>query len=332
MLALAFAGFACSPTAPPPWLITRPTELAVQTDIIEYGPYGDPPAEGEPSFSEVLPLDTARFTPFFVDTDGPIDPVDLDVRWVACEVDDCVGALSDVEGLESCGRIDYLDVDPCLLGKTGVATMELADLPLNIEDVDPIALAQTPAVAMIGTPIDGRGAPACSEALDERTDLDGCLSVIRRLDVGPFSGLVDALATRGIDVTVEEPFDQLLFDPRNHNPVVDVLNYSVGDGERALKPGEVATVTAGQNVRVWFDSTRGAIDQWERVVDGEIVEVQEELLGRWSADVEVADFDEDIMAVTWRANTPGERVTFYFVLEDSGGSESWGWVSFDVAG
>ena len=330
---LACGAFGCTPEVDPPWLVERPTELAVSIEVTQQGPYGLRPAEDDARpFHEALPLDTVRIEPFVVDHGGPIAPDDLDARWVACTTLGCLDALANLDALPSCAT----SFDPsasCRLGDAASMTFTLPDFPPALQEVSVFSLALAPSIAFIASRADGPGADACARRLRARDPLGPCVMMLRDIQLGSLGELVDAAETAGIEVDVSDSSQELLEVPRNHVPFVRTFSVL---GSSAREDGDVAAsssvpVVVGDEIEIAYVPEPADLDAFDVEIEGEPPLTYAEMhAGQWWIDRDAAAFTSADLQARWTVSGDPGTAYVYFVLRDGRGSEAWGWLAFEV--
>lgn len=332
---LAWGAFGCTPEVDPPWLVERPTELAVSIEVTQQGPYGLRPADDDTRpFHEALPLDTVRIEPFIVDHGGPIAPDDLDARWVACTTLGCLDALENLDTLSSCAT----SFDPsgsCLLGNTPSITFTLPDFPPTLQQVSLFSLALAPSIVFIASRAGDPGADLCARRLRAREPLGHCVMMLRDLDLGSLAELVSAAETAGIEVDASDSNEELLEVPRNHVPFVRTFSVL---GSSAREDGDVAAsgavpVVVGDEIAIEYRPEPADLDAFEVEIEGEPpLTYAETHSGQWWIDRDAIAFTSADLQARWTVSGDPGTAYVYFVLRDGRGSEAWGWLAFEVQG
>ena len=306
-------------------------------DVVEQGPWGEP-AGPDPArtFQDALPGDTVRFTPLVADAQGPIPTEELSARWVLCPANGCLDALSTADELEPCSdEVPYTQVPSCALGSGPTAEYRLGPLPLDLDSTSIFALAFGPGVGYVASRQDAPGADACVKSLRARESLEGCVLMLRDVDIGPPSALTDAAEASGLDVEISESSETLLALPRNRNP--EVRRVAVTGSSRTsaatveAMPGQTIPVTAGDELLVEWLPEDEDFDDYQVEVSGETLDVEENVTGRWFIDQSSPEFTQLGTAVRFEVGRQTGITHLYFVLTDPGGSETWGWFLFDVS-
>lgn len=339
-------GIACTPEVPPAWLIERPTELALTMAITEQGPFGERMTDTTRTWSEALPGDTLSFTPLVADADGPLSPEELDLHWILCDNRQCIPALYGADELDACDDRSYLEIEQCSLGRGGSAAypMGLVTVPpdVDIDDVSLAALSFGPLVGFIGSRVGEPGSSACQASLRDRTRMDGCVMMLRTIRIGPFSALIDAAAVAGIEIEITESLEPLLARPRNRNPTVTQFfvqgSSRVAGHELVADDQSTVPVRRGDALSITQLVGPDDFDDYEAMVNGQLVSVHERLFATWFGDHDSArfesgryEFDLDSFTLEWTVEGPAGPAHVYFVVRDQGGSEAWGWLRFDVS-
>ena len=304
----------------------------MRVEVIEQGPYGltlDPEA---PTVNEALPRDTVVAIPHIAGPQGVLDLATLDPQWYVC--DDAGSCLLRIEpaALEPC-ELEFLVPDvPCTMDGGARLELTLGDFFMADEPDAIFSINRAPTVGFVASTDEGPGTETCLRNIGERESLAGCLWMERTLALGSLQEVVDGLALLGYDVEVSESLEPLLGIPRNHNPSVLALEVSIdGGAPTEYAVGETVTVPQGASVRVEWVPTERDVDRYEVMLDGDLIEIEDRLEGRWFSSREVATFEEDLIdhAVTWSADFP-DPVTVHIVVRDDRRAEAWGWLEFEV--
>lgn len=329
---------ACTPDLEPPWLVTRPRELALDVEVVEQGPYGAPIAAGRRTARDALPLDTVRLRPGVVDGDGPIDAEGLEGTWLMCAgINSCLlqGTIAD---RPACTGEELQPSEPCRFFDGGTAWLTLADLSpalvtASLDVLDVLDVIGGPTVSFVGSTSDGPGVDACLARFDARERLDGCLLMERALGLGPLGELVDVLTALGIDPGIGEGAETLLARPRNRNPAVEHFRVQIGDDDDFAAPaGSVVAVPPHETIVVTLATADVDLDAYEVPVGDETAVLSDELTAQWWLDREV-ELDIPPYGQLWVRLRPGSitgRVRAYAALRDSRGGEAWGWLELEI--
>lgn len=327
----------CTPPLDPPWLITRPTELALDVEVTGQGPYGVRIVDGPRTPRDALPLDTLSLTPIIVDAEGPLDLDELEGAWMLCGgLGNCLFRGDEVAERVECVGDEIQPTTPCRFDAGGRATLTLADFPDEPlpEDLSSVFdLLAGPTVALVASPPGGPGLDACLARLDARERLDGCVLMERALGLGPLGDLVDLLTAMGIDPGIGPEGDTLLARPRNRNPAVEEIVVRYGTETRTVAAGSRITVPADLEIELSVVPTDDDLDTFEVDVEGELVTFNDPLSAQWWLDAEV-DRADDVpgeLSVRWHPNGVTE-VRAYVVLRDGYGGEAVGWLDLEPAG
>lgn len=307
----------------------------MRIEVIDQGPWGErAEADATRTFHEALPGDTIRFEPLVADEDGPLAPEDLSARWVLCPANECLEGLSTADALEPCDEeLPYTDIQTCSLGDEPIATWRMGDVPLDLESPSIFALAFGPNVAYVASRHDDPGASACVRALRDRESLDGCMLMLRDVSIGPVSALIEAAEAFGIEIELsEEGLELLLAEPRNRNPEAQQFAVSIDSGDAIeVTHGSTIQATIGDEIEVTWVAEEDDFDDYEVELSGETVEVQEQVRGRWYLDRRSSRFAPLDTSVRWSVEGAPGIAHLFFVLGDDGGSEVWGWLTFDIS-
>lgn len=347
MLALV----ACTPDLEPPWVLQRPTELALSIEV-------ETPEPVPRTFHQFLPGERVRLTPLVAGPGGRIDPSELDMHWVLCDSGvPCLQSLGRARELEPCEGL-FQPGTSCWLDQGGVASLLWNGLDVSMLDLDPelegsaFALVQGPQVALIGSGPSGPGSDACADRLARRESLSGCLLMRRLLRVGPWREIFDDAIEQGLIAEVSDDIDAVLDRPRNRNPRVKTFHVSgasgTPDGVEIVNGGRVQ-VAAGDTVDLQWLPEPDDFDDYASTLDGIPVQVDEGLAGQWVTDralegfvpgaLSSAEFDagmQNLLLDCHACNVqidiegPPGIITVYFVVRDDMTAEGWGWVELDV--
>lgn len=327
----------CTPDIDPSWLIRRPTELALRSEVVAQGPWGDPQPEDAPrTFYDALPGDTLRFTPLVVDEEGPVPGDELSTRWVICPANECLDALARSDDLPPCDSLSpYTNIVSCTPGVGSSLDYTLGPAPTDIDEASLFSLAVGPNIALVASREDDPGATACAVALRERTDLTGCVIMLRSVTIGPASALVEAAEALGIEIEIPDTLAPLLAVPRNRNPEVEffeVRGSSLTADVQTVPNGGAIQAMNGDELTIRWVPDDEDFDNYEVELSGEAILVEETLAGQYFFDRPSSVFEENGLSVTLRAEGDGGRSNLYFVASDGGGSETWGRLTLDISG
>ena len=322
---------ACTPSLDPPWVLARDRELALRVEVVTQGPYGDTLDPEKPTTNEVLPLDTVLARPLIVGPDGIIPLRDLSPQWYLCGGNGNCLLRADATALRPCD-LEFLAPDePCALAGADSLEFKLGDF-LPAEDADAVFLInRAPTIGFVASADVGPGTEACIDRIAERKSLEGCLWMERTLSLGSLSEVVDALTALGGEFEISESLAPLLDVPRNHNPAVSAFSVSVDGGEPDLyAPEATITVPVGATITVSYQPSDSDIDRYTVEIDGEKIDVEDQLQGRWFMSREVAQLEQALgqTSVVWEASR-ADPVTAYFVVHDDRRAEAWGWLHFE---
>jgi hypothetical protein len=334
-IATASGALACVPEVDPPWLIRRPTELALHTEVVAQGPFGPRQSpEATRSFHDVLPQDTVRFEPFVVDVDGPIPLEELSARWVVCPANACFDALIRVDELPECD-LDrpYTQIEACSAGAGPTMVYTLGGIPDVIDEATIFALLGGPNVGVIASRLDRPGADACVRGLAARGGLDGCTFMLRPMTMGPASALLDAAEELGLDIELSDSLEPILAVPRNRNPQVrrfQIEGSSQSGGATRVSSGDTVRVQVGDVITIRWLPEDDDFDDYEIDFAGETLVVEEIVTGAFFFDRPTETFEEGVYSVTLRVEGASGTANVYFVAADAGGSEAWGTLILDI--
>lgn len=327
---------ACTPPLDPPWLLTTPRELALQVEVVQQGPYGEPIVPGTRSPRDALPLDTLSLTPVIADANGPLDVDELEGIWILCGGQgNCLLTADELSALPTCSSEDIRPPEPCRFADGGTGTLTLADLPTAIptEELTVFDLLVGPIVSFVASAPDGPGLDACLSRLEARQRLDGCLLMQRALGLGPLGDMVDLVIALGLDPGIGPEAETLLARPRNRNPAVEHFRLSYGTEVQEVPAGSVVAVPGDQRIGLSVVTTDEDLDRYEVETPDGTITFEDPLSAQWWFDAEV-DRDDGLpgaLEVSWRADGI-DRVRAYVVLRDGFGGEGWGWLDLEIEG
>lgn len=321
----------CGPQIDPHWLITTPTEIAVEVEVVQQGPLGTRIVPGPRTYRDVLPFDTVSLRPIIVDQDGPLDVDELEGQWLLCPgFGNCLGTRQ-VTDRPRCDGERFLPEEPCRFSEEPITALTLGG---SLEELDPssasvFSLLIGPTVAFIASAPDGPGLEVCIDRLEQRTRLDGCLLVERVLGVGPVADLVAYLTELGIDPGVSEEAEFLLATPRNRNPAVEMITVRDGSQTRTVEAGSEITVPSGVDIGLALRTTDDDLDLFtiEDPDEEEPLEITDSLAAQWWFDTPIdRDIDTlDTLSTTIRSNGQA-RTRAYVTLRESRRGEGWGYL------
>jgi hypothetical protein len=323
----------CTPEVDPPWLVERPTELAVSIVVEAQGEYGERlPDDAPRKYHEALPLDTVRIEPFIVDRGGPIPLDALSARWVACPTIGCLEAISEADRLPSC--VDALDpTSSCSIGAAASIVFPLPDFPSGLEEVSLFTIANAPSIALVASRTGDPGADACAQRLRARDPLGSCVMMLRTVDLGSLGELEQAARQAGIEVDLGDGNSELLEVPRNFAPLVE--HFAV-EGSSRQADGEVASqstvsVSVDDEIEIEYLPSEADAEHFVISIDGMDLEFDETLSGQWWLDRSAVAFTSADLRARWTVSGDPGTAHVYFVVRDGRGSEAWGWLAFEVS-
>jgi hypothetical protein len=160
--------------------------------------------------------------------------------------------------------------------------------------------------------------------------------MLRSVTMGPASALVDAATALGIDIDVSESLEPLFAVPRNRNPEVirfEVRGSSFSSDMQMVQSGDTVRVMAGDELTVrWVPDEVDDFDDYEVMLSGELLVVDETLAGQYYFDRPSTVFEQSGLGVQLRAEGQTGLANLYFVAMDGGGSETWGQLTLDISG
>lgn len=302
--------------------------------VAQQGLYGEraPPDPPRP-FHEALPTDTLRLRPFVVDRDGPIEDEELSARWIACPTVGCLASIAEVDRLQPCSLENFERRSACLAGDTPEILVTLPDFPPTLDETGLFTLTAAPSIALLAArKVDG-GAEACARRLGAREPLGNCVMMLRDVEIGPLGELADAAEQAGIMVDVGRDSEALLDVPRNLAPFVErfvVSGSSVQDDGEVDSRGTFA-VAVDDEIEIAYRPSDLDYDGFEITLDdGEVLEFDETLTGRWWISRPAVAFASLDLRARWTVSGEPGTTHVYFVVRDGRGSEAWGWIVFEV--
>lgn len=315
-----------------------------------------------PSRNQVLPLETARITPFVVTPEGAVDPSELDPMWIACELLPgggpfaCLQAAMPLapEDLPECITVTVEDLaagppevpSPCLLSRDGVA--ELAVPPSQ-----GVLAGADYELVLVGSTPQGTSTQQCATELlaAEANTPDDCVYGVQLVSVGPKALLFSLAEQFGVDLgDIEVPSPEDIDDP-DRNPRITSFQVSVVDdnGDELVPPRDVAMgeqITARRGDILRIDTTSPAADlQPFRIPinNGDSFEQREEaFVGDWfrtwgeqlsPASADPTSFNEWTLRAGGQDESdlpPGGLAHMFYVVRDTRGGVAWWWFSVEV--
>lgn len=322
---------ACTPSLDPSWVLARTSELALRIEVVAQGPYGDTLDPQAPTTNEVLPLDTVLARPLIVGPDGVVPLQDLSPQWYLCDGNGNCLLRAEPTALPPCDLELLAPDEPCALVGADSLEFKLGDF-LPAEDADAVFLInRAPTIGFVASAEVGPGTAACIDRISERKSLEGCLWMERTLSLGSLAEVVDALTALGSEFEVSDSLAPLLDVPRNHNPAVTAFSVSIDGGEpETYPPKAIVTVPVGATIAVAYLPNESDVDRYTVEVDGEELDVEDHLQGRWLMSREVAQLEQALgqTSMVWEASR-ADPVTAYFVVHDDRRAEAWGWLHFE---
>ena len=322
----------------------------------------DPNEPLEPSRNQVLPLETARITPFVVGPSGAVDAAAIAPMWIACELFPGGGPFACIENaiplapedLPDCVSVTPDDLatgvpdvaSPCLLSREGAPE-------LTVPPSQGVLGGADYELILIGGPPGGTTTQRCAtELLAGVADTpDDCLYGVQVVSVGPKPLLFQLADQFGVDLgDIETPAPDEV-DAPDLNPRITSFRVSVVDNRgnelrpaQEVAPGEVITAKAGDILRI--DTTSPVEDlQPFRIPtnNGATFEDQEEAytgdwLRTWGEQLSPSSGDpESYNEWTLRrgdqddTDLPPDGIAhMYYVLRDTRGGVNWWWFSVEV--
>ncbi len=357
-LAIAVLAAACGDQLPPVEKIVEHRLLSAP--VLVTGPH-DPDAVPEGLVrAQALPGETVEVTPFAVGPSGVVDPEELDLRWIACELFPGRGDFACIaenfplsldtlptcrfptlEDLAASGQPEAIET-PCLLdgGATPTFEVPVSEGTLSGADLELTAIGSTPG----GTPTER----CASELLAGKDNVpNDCVYGVQVVSIGPELRLIDWLLSLGVDLgEIEAPepedIDDVDLHPRVTSFRVSVLD---DDDEPIGEPVEVPLggefeVQAGQRLRIDTTSPESDLQEYLIPVNGgsSFETGTEEYTGQWfitwgellsPVSLDAESYNEWTLEPADDDETmpPGGVAHLYYVVRDGrNGASSW-WIS-----
>ncbi|MBV1861783.1 MAG: hypothetical protein KUG77_25410 [Nannocystaceae bacterium] len=327
------------------------------------GPYESPPVREGFTRAEAFPGETVQVRPFAVSQEGIVDPGDLDLRWIACELFAGRGALgclsqafpTQLDRLPECD-FQTLEVavetgprmlaSPCVLPPGAVAefAVPVSNGVLSGADIELTAVGSTPG----GTPSED----CAADFLAGKGNVpDDCLYAVQVVDLVGSARLFEWAGSVGLETDGVAPVDPTAADETDLHPHISSFRVGVqlesgADPDLVDIPlGGEFIVRAGQTIRIEVASPEDELQDFSVAVnDGTQAEAaREAYAGQWfitwgsllSADSQdPASFNEwTLQAVDDDAQEPAGGVAYlYYVVRDgrNGASHWWFSLRFDA--
>jgi hypothetical protein len=261
----------CAQDLPDERLIIAHRVLAIRTAVTE--PLQDSELDADQPKAQALPFETVELTPFIVNQDGNVDPDNLDVLWLACELTPgqglfgCISASfpTTLAEIPDCEIPDFSQlsgeelpelVSPCLIGREG-SPEYVVPLSANVFVGGAIELTM-----IAGVP-DGTSTDECAKQLlgDEYDLPNDCLYAVQRLSVGPVELLVQLADQAGFGIPgIEVPDPEDVPEP-DRNPRITEVRVGAIDEEGMqvgnaviLNSGGLFTAPLGSTLQIEIDS------------------------------------------------------------------------------
>jgi hypothetical protein len=355
---------ACAQDLPEPNLIINHRVLAIRTAVTTpLIPDPDPMVDLLTPKAQALPFETVEITPFIVNPEGPVDPEQLDIVWIACELTLGQGLFAclqeamplSLDELPECSEpsLDELMGDelpefenPCLIAREG--TPEFV-VPLSAN----VFIGGSLELTMIAGVPDGTSTDDCAaELLRGEYDLpNDCLFAVQRLNVGPIEQLLVLAQMFGIEIPGFEVPDPEDVPDADRNPRITEVRVGLVD-EEGEQIGDAFIIPQGGMVEAPRDATMQIeIDSPEEdlqtylvpVNNGESYEERSETYdGAWFrtwGTMLSASSDDPSSFNRWtltqgeqdEGETPVEdRARLYYVVRDGRQGVNWFWFEVQV--
>ena len=364
LLALVCAStVGCAMDLPDPNLIIDHRVLAIRTAVtMPLVPAEDPQVDLDTPKAQALPFEAVEITPFIVDPEGPVDPDNLDIVWLACELTPGQGlfaCLQDamplaLDDIPDCVEPSFADLmggalpeieTPCLIGREGSPEYTVP-LTANVFIGGGIELT------MISGVPDGTSTDDCArEVLRGEYDLpNDCLVAVQRLDVGPVEQLLILAGDFGVEIPGFEAPDPEDVPEADRNPrIAEIRVGQVEDGEQVgdavvIQPGDQISAPLLATLQVEVDSPEEDLQTYLIPVNnGESFEERPEAYqGAWYrtwGKLLSATSDDPSSYNQWLLS-PGEQdegetptddlARMYYVVRDGRQGVNWFWFTVEV--
>lgn len=362
-LALVSCVGACALDLPDERLIISHRVLAIRTAVtMPLLPSPDPQVDIDTPKAEALPFESVELTPFIVNADGPVDPDELDILWIACELTPGQGLFACIESampltlddLPECSEPSFGDLmgqelpeyaSPCLIGREGTPEY-MVPLSSNVFINGSIELTM-----IAGIP-GGTSTDKCArELLGGNHDLpDDCLYAVQRLNIGPIEQMLVLADMFGIEIPGFEVPDPEDVPNADRNPqITEVRVGLVEDGQQVgnaliISPGQLISAPRGATLQIEIDSPEDDLQIYPIPVNnGEsYVDRQETYAGRWYrtwGTLLSGTSDDPSSFNRWtlkqgeqdEAELPeGGRARLYYVVRDGRQGVNWFWFELAV--
>lgn len=355
---------ACAQDLPDPRLIIHHRVLAIRTAVTQpLLPDPDPQVDMQTPKAEALPFERVELTPFIVTPDGPVDPDDLDIVWIACELTPGQGLFACIQAampltlddLPDCAEPSLADLmgaelpeyeTPCLIGRAG--TPEYV-VPLSAN----VFISGSIELTMIAGVPDGTPTDTCAaELLRGEHDLpDDCLFAVQRLNVGPLEQLLVLADMFGVEIPGFEVPDPEDVPEPDRNPRITEVRVGMVDenGEQVgnafiVGPGQLVTAPRDAVLQIEIDSPEEDLQVYPIPVNnGESYQERSEFYqGDWYrtwGTLLSGTSDDPSSFNRWtltageqdEGETPvGDRARLYYVVRDGRQGVNWFWFELQV--
>ncbi|NVB39591.1 hypothetical protein G6O69_17245 [Pseudenhygromyxa sp. WMMC2535] len=353
----------CSIDLPDPRLIISHRVLAIRTAVTTPLVPEDAELADQPK-AQALPFETVTLEPFIVDESGAVDPDELDIVWIACELSisqSLFACIQDampltLDALPACEAPSLADLQsledglpelpsPCLIAREG-SPEYVAPLSANV------LLSGAVELTMIAGVPEGTDTDTCArELLAGEYDLpDDCLYAVQRLEVGPIEQLLVLAESFGAAIPGFEAPDPEDVPEADRNPrITEVRVGAINDqgqqigNAQIVSAGDLVEVELGATLQVEVDSPEEDLQTYQVAVNnGESYEDRQETYeGDWYVtwgELLAGTSDDPQSYNQWtlepndqdEEDTPPEgRARMYYVVRDGRQGVNWFW--FEIA-
>jgi hypothetical protein len=345
----------CGDQLPPVEKIAEHRLLSAPVHVV--GPYDPEAVPDDRVRAQAMPGETVEVRPFAVSPEGVVDPDDLDLRWIACELFPGRGEFAcilesfplSLDTLPACDFPSLNDViaagepiaieTPCLLdaGTSPTFDVPVSEGVLSGADLELTAIGSTPG---------GTSTERCADELlsGQANVPNDCIYGVQTVSIGPKLRLLDWLVQLGFDVGDLEVPDPDDIDEPDLHPVVTSFRVSVlgDDGEPVGEPIDVPLggefeARAGQRLRIDTTSPESDLQDYLIPINGGTAfeDGVEEYTGQWfitwgdllsPISLDAESYNEWTLEATGddAATAPGDVAHLYYVVRDGrNGSASW---------